>query len=110
MSFVTNYRGRLHEYAGTFVESMLVQEITLDEYLALQYPPVLVEKFPEQAQADRQREHLEILAATLPGDTLWLWRWLDWSHVVDGVPLDQGGLAVMRAEKIIRIWLVWMGY
>src|SRR5580765_6017543 len=104
MSFVTHYRGRLHEYAGTFAESMLVQEVTLDEHLALQYPPVLVEKFPEQAQADRQRERNAILAATLPGDTLWLWRWHDWSHVPDGVPLDRGGLAVRRADKIIRIW------
>jgi len=103
MSFVTHYRGRLHKYAGRFDESMLVQEITLDEYLALQYPPVLVEKFPEQAHTDRQSERSEILAATLPGDTLWLWRWLDWSHVADGVPLDRGGLAVRRPEKIIRI-------
>jgi hypothetical protein len=110
MSFVTHYRGRLHEYAGRFDESMLVQEVTLDEYLALQYPPALVERFPEQAQTDRQSERGEILAATLPGDTLWLWRWLDWSRVKDGVPLDRGGLAVRRAEKIIRIWLVWKGY
>jgi hypothetical protein len=110
MSFVTHYRGYMHEFSGNFDESMLLQEVTLDEYLAIQYSPILLEKFPEQANADRQTERGEILAAVLAGDTLWLWRWVDWSNVVDGAPFDRGGLAVKRKGEIIRVWLVWEGY
>jgi hypothetical protein len=65
MGFITHRRGHLHEYSGEFDESMLLEEVTLDEYLAQQYPPVLLEKFPEQARADRDREQSEIQAATV---------------------------------------------
>ena len=110
MSFVTHYRGHLHQYSGQFDEAMLLEEVTLDEYLAFQYPSILLEKFPEQAQAERHSEPGEILEATLPGDTFRLWCWVDWSDVVDGAPFDRGGLAVKRAGKVIRVWLVWEGY
>jgi hypothetical protein len=100
----------LFEPPGPFDESMLLHEVTLDEWLVMQYPPVLAERFPEQVQADRHSERCAILAATSPGDTLWVWRWVNWSNVVDGAPFDCGGLALNREGKVIRVWLVWEGY
>src|SRR5262249_16718988 len=109
MSFIRHRRGYLFEYAEPFEESMLVQEVTLDEYLAIQYPPFLMERFPEQAQADRDRERKEIQAAILPRDTPWLWRRVGEMNVADGVRFECGGLAVKRAGTVIRVWLVWDG-
>jgi hypothetical protein len=100
MGFIKHWRGHLHEDSGEFDDSMLLQEVTLDEYLAQQYPPHLLQKFPEQARADRDVERDEIQAATQPGDTLWLWR-------RGASPSEAGGLAVKRAGKVVRVWLVW---
>jgi hypothetical protein len=108
MTWLTHYRGHLH--SGKFDESMLLNEVTLEEYLAFQFPPLLLEKFPEQAETERDIERADVLEATLPGDGLWLWRWVDWSKVVDGAPFERGGLAVRRAGKVARVWLVWEGY
>ena len=109
MSFITHRRGHLINYSGKFNESMLGQEVTLDEYLELQYPEYLREQFPAQATADRDREWCAILAATVPGDTLWLWRFVDWNDVADGAPYERGGLAAKRDGKVICVWLVWEG-
>ena len=106
MAFITHYRGRLHEYSGEFDESMLLQVVTLDEYLAQQYPPVLLENYPEQASADRDNERSEIQAVTVPGDSLWLWRRVDNSYRTDGSSSEWSGLAVRRAGRVIRVWLV----
>jgi hypothetical protein len=107
MAFITHYRGGLHEYSEEFDESMLLQEITLDEYLAFRYPPNLLERFPNQARGDRDNERRQIRLATVPGDTLWLWRRVDESDRTDGSYSEWGGLAVRRAGKVIRVWLVW---
>jgi hypothetical protein len=107
MAFITHYRGDLHGYSKEFDESMLLQEITLDEYLAFRYPPYLLEQFPDQARADRDLEREQIQSATVLGDTLWLWRRVDESDRTDGSWLEWGGLAVRRAGKVIRVWLVW---
>jgi hypothetical protein len=108
MAFITRYRGHLHEYSEEVDESMLFQEVTLDEYLALQYPPFRETNLPEQARADRDIEREEIQAATMPGDRLWLWRRVDESGRTDGSASEWGGLAVKRGGEIIRTWLVWM--
>jgi hypothetical protein len=110
MSFITHRRGRLVKYWGAFDESLLLQEVTLDEYLALQYPPYLLEQFPEQAQADRYRERIGIQMATLPGDTFWLWHRVDCGDMVDEAPFECGGLALRRAGKVVCVWLVWEGH
>jgi hypothetical protein len=108
MAFITHYRGHLHEYSGEFDESTLLHEVTLDEYLALQYWPDLIKNYPEQASADRENERREIQAATVPGDTLWLWRCVDESsNRTDGSWSEWAGLAMRRAGKVIRVWLVW---
>jgi hypothetical protein len=107
MGFIAHYRGHLRAYSGEFHESMLFQLVTLDEFLAERYPPFLLERFPEQARADRESERADIQAATRPGDTLWLWRRVDTSHRTDGSASETGGIAVRRAGKVIRVWLVW---
>jgi hypothetical protein len=107
MGFIAHYRGHLHEYAGEFHESMLFQEVTLDDFLAERYPPFLLENDPKQARADRQKEQDGVQAATTSGDTLWLWRRVDPSHRTDGSTSEWGGLAVRRAGQVIRVWLVW---
>jgi hypothetical protein len=107
MGFIAHYRGRLLEYAGPFHESMLVCEVELDDFLAERYPPFLLEKFPEQARADREGEQAAFEAALAPGDALWLWRRVDPSHRTDGSASEWGGLALRRAGLVIRVWLVW---
>ncbi|VTR97331.1 unnamed protein product [Gemmata massiliana] len=104
MAFITRYRGHLREYSEEVDESMLFQEVTLDEYLALQYPTFREANHPEQARIERA----EIQAATMQGDRLWLWRRIDESNRTDGSASEWGGLAVTRGGKIIRAWLVWM--
>src|SRR5262245_12962245 len=110
MAFIAHYRGHLRSYSGEFHESMLFQEVKLDEFLHERYPPFLQENFPEQALADRESERAEIEAATRPGDTLWLWRRVDTSHRTDGSAAEWGGLALRRAEQVIQVWLVWQEY
>ncbi len=39
MGFIAHYRGHLRDYVGEFCESMLLQEVTLDDFLAERYPP-----------------------------------------------------------------------
>jgi hypothetical protein len=107
MGFITRYRGHLLDYLGSFDESMLLQEITLDEYLAFQYPSFLLEHFPEQARSDRDNERDTIQMAAMPGDTFWLWRHVDELDRTDGSSVEWGGLALRRAGKVIRVWLVW---
>jgi hypothetical protein len=84
MGFIKHYRGRLRDYTGPFHESMLMCEVGLDDFLAERYPPFLLEKFPEQARADREREQAAIEAALAPGDALWQWRRVDASGRTDG--------------------------
>jgi hypothetical protein len=72
VGFIAHFRGRLPEYAGPFHESMLLHEVTLEEFLAERYPPFLLQRFPGQARADLAKEQTAIQAATVPGDTLWL--------------------------------------
>ena len=55
MGFITHFRGHLHPYYEHFDESMLVEEVTLNDYLAIQYPRFLVERFPKQARIARRR-------------------------------------------------------
>jgi hypothetical protein len=107
MGYIAHYRGHLREYLERFHESMLLREVTLDEFLGERYPPSLLERFPEQAQADLEQETSEIAAATVPGDTLWLWRRVDSRGRSDGSSSEWGGLAVRRAGKVVRVWLVW---
>jgi hypothetical protein len=63
--------------------------------------------YPEQARADREKERREIQAATVPGDTLWLWRRVDPSGRTDGSSSEWGGLALRRGGNVVRVWLVW---
>jgi hypothetical protein len=107
MGFIAHYRGHLRDYLGPFQESLLLREVTLDDFLAERYPPFLLEKFPEQARADREKEWAEITSATLPGDTLWLWRRFEFANRTDGSWSECGGLAICRAAKVVRVWLVW---
>lgn len=107
MGLIANYRGRFRVYREHVDESMLMQEVRLDDFLAERYPPAFLQQFPEQAREDREREKLEIQAAIIPGDTLWLWRHVDASHRTDGTWSEWGGLAVKRASEVIRVWLVW---
>jgi hypothetical protein len=109
MAFMTHYRGHLHEYSGSFNASMLVEEVTLDQYLAMQYPPLLMEKFLVQAQADRELECRELQEAVLPGDTFWIWRRVEAERQSDAPPYEWSGLAVKRAGKVVRVWIVWEG-
>jgi hypothetical protein len=108
MGFITRYRGRLREYADEFDESMLLREVTLEEYVEIQYPPHLLEKFPQQARAARSLERAELLAATCPGDRFWLWQRTDGSGRTDGSQREWGGLAVKRGGKLVRVWLAWI--
>jgi hypothetical protein len=107
VGFIAHYRGHLLEYAVPFHESMLVCEVALDDFLAERYPPFLLENFPEQARADRERERAAVEAALVPGDALWLWRRIDASDRTDGSASEWGGLALRRAGRVIRVWLVW---
>lgn len=107
MGFIAHYRGAFREYAAEFHESMLLQEVTLEGFLAERYPPFLLENYPDQARTDREKGRDEILAAILPGDTLWLWRHTDSTHRTDESMSEWGGLAVRRERKVIRVWLVW---
>lgn len=109
MGFITHYRGHLHDYEAAFDETMILHEVTLDEYLAEQFPPILLEKYPEQMREESESERSEILASTKPGDTLWLWRRVDPSSYTDGSVMEWGGLAVKRGGKVVRVWLVWRG-
>ncbi len=108
MAFITRYRGHLHEYSEEVGESMLFQEVTLDEYLVLQYPAFREANHPERARTNQDIERAEIQAATVRGDCLWLWRRVDGSNRTDGSASEWGGLAVKRGGEIIRAWLVWM--
>src|SRR4051794_27873150 len=110
MSFITRRRGYLLKHPGPFNDSMLLHQVPLDEYLALQYPALLLEQYPDQAQNERARERSAIEAVMLPGDTLWLWRDVDSSNVADGAPFERGGLALRRGDKVVRVWLAWQGY
>jgi hypothetical protein len=107
VAFIAHYRGRLLEYAGPFHESMLLEEVALDDFLVERYPPFLLEKFPEQSRADRERERALLQAATREGDALWLWRRVDASSRTDESVSEWGGLALRRAGRVIRIWLFW---
>ena len=107
MAFIAHYRGHLHEYTGEFHESMIFQEVTLDDFFTERYPPFLLANFPEQALGDREKEQGELQAATVAGDTLWLWRRTDSSNRTDGSLSEWGGLAVRRAGNFIHVWLVW---
>src|SRR5712664_3340000 len=108
---ITYWRGRLFKYQGPLDGLKLAQELTLDEYLGMQYPPALLVRFPEQASADRDIERRKIQRATQPGDTLWLWHIVDPANEFDGpsdgTPSERGGLAVVRAGVIVRIWQTW---
>jgi hypothetical protein len=110
MGFIAHYRGHLRDYAGLFDESLLIREVTLDEFLDERYPRFFLEKFTERARADRDRERDEVKRSTVLGDSLWLWRRVDPSDRTDGSSMEWGGLAVKRAGKVIRVWLVWQAY
>jgi hypothetical protein len=107
VGFIAHYRGRLLEYAGPFDESMLMCEVSLNDFLAERYPPFQLENFPEQSRADRERERAAIEVALAPGDALWLWRRVDPANRTDGSTSEWGGLAQQRAGQNIRVWLVW---
>jgi hypothetical protein len=107
MGFITHYRGYLRDYEGKFDESMLLHEVTVEDYLAERYPSVLLENYPRQAWADREMERGELRATMMPNDSLWLWRRVDFRDRTDGSSREWGGLAQMRAGKVIRVWLVW---
>jgi hypothetical protein len=106
---ITYWRGRLFRYLGPFDGLKLVQEVTLDEYLAMQYPPALVERFSEQSHADREKVRRKIQRHLRPGDALWLWSIVDSDDKVDGAPWERGGLAVVRAEVVVCVWQSWSG-
>lgn len=107
MGFITHYRGRLVEYTGPFDESMLVDEVTLDDFLAERYPPFLLERFPEQMRANWARERAAFQAAMEPSDTLWQWQRIEALGRTDGSVSEWGGLALRRAGRVLRVWLVW---
>jgi hypothetical protein len=107
MGYITLYRGRLVEYAGPFDESMLVSEVTLDEFLAERYTPFLLERCPEQARADWARERAALEAVIEPGDSLWQWQRVEALRRTDGSVSESGGLALRRAGQVVRVWLVW---
>jgi len=95
VGFYKHCRGQLPICHSTRT-SMLYQEVTLEEYLAVQYPAILLERYPEQAVRDREIERSQINSAMSPGDTLWLW-----------TSYGGAGVAVKRGNKIARSWLVW---
>ena len=102
MGAMKHYRGQLRERShGKVVASMLYQQVTLDEYLAMQYPPVLLRRYLEQATRDRDAERAQILDALQPGDTLWLW------SRVESKRHETGGVAVKRGETVVHAWTVW---
>ncbi len=107
---ITYWRGRLFKFLGPFEELRLVQEVTLDEYLAMQFPAALLEKFPEQSLAAREKERRKIQRAIRPGDTLWLWHIVDSDRQIDGESFERGGLAVKRDCVVVRVWQTWSGY
>lgn len=109
MGFINHYRGHLPAYSGEFNESMLFEEVTLEDFLAERYPPLWVKEFPDQAQSDRDHERTEIQAAMMTEDRLWLWRRVDTSYRTDGSAWECGGLAVRRGRKVVQVWLVWDG-
>lgn len=102
-------RLRLREYLDRVDELMLIEEVTLDEYLDMQFTPALSARFPEQSRTEREKQRSQIEAATLPGDALWLWR-VSGTEFSDGVRFERGGLAMKREGKIVRAWLGWQVY
>jgi len=106
---ITFWRGRLFRYLGPIDGLELIQEVTLDEYLAIQYTPALLERYPDQARADRDRERRKIERALMPGDNLWLWKIVDTSNQIDGVPLEGGGVAIRRNGVLVHVWQTWCG-
>ena len=108
MGQITNRRGRLQRYAGPIDVSMLYQRVTLDEFLAMQYTPMLVQTFPEEATTRRERDRREISATVKAGDRLWLWRLS--SRELTPPECESGGLAVVRGDKIIHAWVVWSAW
>jgi hypothetical protein len=109
MSVIRFRRGYLPKYLVPVDDTMLFQQVTLEEYLDLQYPPTLRESCPEQAQSDRDYELRVIQAITLPGDTLWLWHRVEPWDEIDGAPFEYGGLAVRRRSNVVYAWLGWEG-
>jgi len=79
---------------------MLYKQLTLEEHLAAQYPPLLRERYPEQASRDYEAERAQITATMLPGDTLSLWKRAEgWYEV--------GGIALVREGAVIHAWVIW---
>jgi hypothetical protein len=102
MGLMNHKRGRLPECrVGKVRVSMLYQQVTLEEFLAIQYPSALLERYPEQASRERETEQSLIASALLPGDTLWLWtREGEWDTATIGI-------AVKRGNEVVRAWSVW---
>jgi hypothetical protein len=99
-----HYRGHLRECSrGKVNPSMLFQEVTIEEYLAIQYPAELLSSYPDQAGRDRNKERAQILSALVPGDTLWLWTHTEGDY-------ETGGLAVKYKDSVIQAWEVWSGW
>ena len=97
-------RGQLREYTDGARPSHLFQQVTPEEYLAPQYPPDFIRRYPEQAARDMEVERAMILAKLRPGDTQRLW-------ARDGqITRPKVGLAVNREGAIARAWLLLEGW
>jgi hypothetical protein len=98
---IQHYRGQLLERTpGKVIAAMLYQQVTLEDHLAAQYPPLLRKRYSDQASRNCEAERSQIAAAMLPGDTLWLWvRREGWA--------DVGGIAIRRGSAVPHAWVVW---
>jgi hypothetical protein len=102
MAFVKMWHGQLHPYPGEFDESLLLREVTLENYLDQRYPQNLLD-VSDSARAYKEKERALIQAEIEPGDSLWVWSSGEW-------PFQSRGLAVKREGKVVRVWLTYMEF
>jgi hypothetical protein len=102
MAFVKMWRGQLKPYPGEFDESLLLQEVPLEDYLDQRYPQSLLE-VSDSARSYKEKERTLLQAEIEPGDGLWEWSEGEW-------PFQSRGLAVKREGKLVRVWLTYMEF